>query len=799
MAGIKDFFTFLQPKAPETKEAPQVYLNVNAASHYRRDNYDAYADEGYRKNAIVYRCINEIANGAACIPFKLFQGDDELVQHPLLSLLRRPNPTQAGVEYFQAVYSYLLLSGNNYAIKSDINGDVRELYLLRPDRVKIKPSKTSTPEAYQYVLGGKIIKTYDADPITGASEVKHMKLYNPLDDYYGLSPLMAAATDIDNHNAINTHNISLLNNGARPSGAIVFKPANDRGLPIQLTDGQRQQLMDDLNVKYSGAANAGRPLLLEGDFDWREMGLSPKDMDFLQQRNMAAKDIALCFGVPSQLIGIPDAQTYANVQEARLALYEETIMPLARRVESDLNEWLSPMYGDDIRIEYDFEAVPAMTERRRRIYENVTQAVREGIISRNEARERLGLEPIDGGDDVYIAANLFPLGTPETPATQGSEAEEDAKNAYGIFDESKAQVAKDVFTTESEAEARAEEIGCTGIHSHDTDNGTVYMPCASHADYTRLTGDELTTPKQDPRYGQGRDVFESQPEAASRARELDCEGTHTVRGPDGNYYMPCSSHSIYLRVTGQNKEEELDDDAKAESDVDTTPTQAMAEAAERGLAMRKEFNRGGTEVGVARAVQLVSRERLSPRTVRRMHSFFSRHEVDKRAEGFRQGEEGYPSAGKIAWLLWGGDAGQSWARRTTAKLDKERDEKAEILSLMIPCCDDCEEKATFAEEKAPISERTKKTIANKVKEHNDKHGDKKGKRVTQRMLEAVFRRGVGAYRNNPESVRRTVLGPDQWAIARINAFLFAVRTGRFRSGRFDRDLLPKGHPLRSKE
>ena len=799
MAGIKEFFTFLQPKAPETKEAPQVYLNVNASSHYRRDNYDAYADEGYRKNAIVYRCINEIANGAACVPFKLFQGDDELDQHPLLSLLRRPNPTQAGVEYFQAVYSYLLLSGNNYAIRSDVSGEVRELYLLRPDRVRVKPSKTATPEAYQYVIGGKVLKTYDADPVTGASEVKHMKLYNPLDDYYGLSPLMAAATDIDNHNAINTHNISLLRNGARPSGAIVFKPASDRGLPIQLTDGQRQQLKDDLNVKYTGAANAGRPLLLEGDFDWREMGLSPKDMDFLQQRNMAAKDIALCFGVPSQLIGIPDAQTYANVQEARLALYEETIMPLARRVESDLNEWLSPMYGEDIRIEYDFEAVPAMTERRRRVYENVTAAVREGIISRNEARERLGLEPIDGGDDVYIAANLFPLGTPETPPAQGEQAEEDAKDAYGIFDESKAQVAKDVFTTESEAEVRAEEIGCVGTHSHDGDNGTVYMPCASHADYTRLTGEELTTPKQDPRYGQGRDVYDTQPEAASRARELDCEGTHTVRGPDGNHYMPCSSHAIYLRVTGQDKGDELDDDAKAESDIDTTPTNAMAEAAERGLAMRKEFNRGGTEVGVARAVQLVSRERLSPRTVRRMHSFFSRHEVDKRAEGFRQGEEGYPSAGKIAWLLWGGDAGQSWARRTVAKLDKERDEKAEILSIMIPCCDDCEDKATYAEEEAPISARTKKTIANKVKEHNDKHGDKKGKRVTQRMLEAVFRRGVGAYRTNPESVRRNVMGPDQWAIARVNAFLFAVRTGKFRSGRFDRDLLPSGHPLRSKD
>ena len=84
----------------------------------------------------------------------------------------------------------------------------------------------------------------------------------------------------------------------------------------------------------------------------------------------------------------------------------------------------------------------------------------------------------------------------------------------------------------------------------------------------------------------------------------------------------------------------------------------------------------------------------------------------------------------------------------------------------------------------------------KVKEHNDKHGDKKGKRVTLRMLSAVFRRGVGAYRTNPASVRRNVRGPDQWAYARVNAFLFAVRSGRFRSGKFDLDLLPSGHPLK---
>ena len=790
MASIGENIRAFLFGAPEKKEAPQVMMNYTGASHYRRDNFNSYADEGYRQNAIVYRCVNEIANGAASIPFKAFQGDVELEQHPILSLLNRPNPTQAGVEFFQSLYSFLLLSGNSYAVRSDIGSMPRELHLLRPDRMRVKPSKTSMPSGYEYVIQGRVVQTYEADPMTGESEVKHMKLWNPLDDYYGLSPLMAAAVDVDNHNAINKHNINLLENGARPSGAVVFRPMNDRGIPMQLSDAQRKQLAEDVDNKFSGPTNAGRPLLLEGDFDWKEMGLSPKDMDFLQQKHLAAKDIALCFGVPSQLIGIPDAQTYANVQEARLALYEETIIPLAMRVCSDFNEWLAPAFGEDIRIAYDIESIPAMTERRRRIYENVTSAVREGIISRNEARERLGLEPITGGDDVFIAANLFPLGSAEVAPAEGADAEEDGKNAYGIGEE-KAEVREDVYTTEAEAEARARAIGCTGTHSHETDDGVIYMPCASHADYERLVGKPV---KQDPRFGEGRDVFDTQPEAEARAKRLGCEGTHTIKGPDGNHYMPCSSHAIYLRVTGQDKEDE-GDDAKAESDVDTTPTDSMAEAAKRGLEMRKEFNRGGTEVGVARAVQLVNKERLSPRTVRRMHSFFSRHEVDKRATGFRQGEEGYPSAGKIAWLLWGGDSGQTWARRKVAQLDKERDSKAEIEAIMLPCCDDCDS-LPYGDEKAEVSEKVKDALREKVKEHNDKHGDAKGKRVTLRMLAAVFRRGVGAYRTNPESVRRNVSGPDQWAYARVNAFLYAVRRGRFRSGKFDLDLLPSGHPLK---
>ena len=785
--GMFDFITN-RFRRLERKEAPLVMYQSGNQLMEKTYDYKKIAKEGYQENAIVFRCVNEIAHGASAVDLCVYQGDVKLDSHPLISLLQRPNPQFAGNEYFQALYSFLLLSGNSYAVYSLVNGQPRELHLLRPDRVKIEPGKTHIPKAFEYIIDGRVVNRYEVDSETGISDVKHFKMWNPLNDYYGLSPIQAASFDIDQHNMAAKHNLSLLMNGARPSGAVIFKPKDESGMSLQLSDSQRQQLMSALNMRFSGSHNAGRPMLLEGDFDWKEMGLSPKDMDFLELKNMSARDIALCFGVPSQLVGVPDSQTYNNVSEARLALYEDTIIPLLRRVESDLNEWLAPRFGEDISIRYDIDSIPAMAERRKKTYENVVTAVREGIISRNEARERLGYEPIEGGDDVYISANLFPLGSPSVAPAEGEQAEDDDKDFD--YSEEKREVEKDIFTTEEEARERADEIGCDGFHSHRTEDGLIYMPCASHSEYERLTGDTLETPKQDPRYGQGKDVFESVAQAQERAKQLGCSGHHTIKGPDRNYYMPCSTHARYLSATKKDYEEI----EKAESDINTTPTDAMAEEARKGLDWRKEFNRGGTSVGVARARQLINKESLSPSTVRRMFSFFARHEVDKRAEGFRSGEDGYPSAGRIAWALWGGDAGFTWSRRKVKELDRERDKQFDF-EMEYLCCDDCG--TTVEMDTKQISARTKKTLENKVKEHNEKHGDKKGKRVTLRMLSAVFRRGVGAYRTNPESVRRNVMGPDQWAIARVNAFLYAVRTGRFRSGKFDRDLLPSGHPLRS--
>ena len=637
----------------ETKKVNSMvgYFGVQDSS--KSYKYQDLAKEGYQKNAIVYRCVNEIAKGASAVPFHIKAGDDVLEQHPLIDLLNRPNPLQSNSEFFNSLFGYLLLAGNAYVLKvGGLAGQPKELHLLRPDRIEIKAGSGYMPERYDYVINGKILTSYEVDQDTGMGDLKQIKLWNPLDDYHGLSPLAAAAVEVDQHNLASTHNISLLSNGARPSGAIIFKPKDDAGFTANLSDSQRQQLLTDLNQRFSGTSNAGRPMLLEGDFDWKEMGLSPKDMDFLNLKHMSSTDIALCFGVPSQLVGVPDAQTYANVAEARLALYEETIIPYLRKIESDINEWLVPQFNENIKFQYIVDEIPALSERRRRIYENITTAVSQGIMTRNEAREMIGLSPVDGADELLVAANLFPLGSNEVPPTDASN-EQDA------------------------------------------------------ADY-------------------------------------------------------------------EDEEEENEEDEKAVADLDLTPTDGMSEEAARGLAWRKKHNRGGTQVGATRANQLVRKERLSVDTVLRMHSFFSRHEVDKQAEGFSQGEDGYPSAGRIAWALWGGDAGQSWARKKRDQIERER-------------------------EKKKLTGAVKEGLKEKVKEHNEKYGDSKTKRVTLGMLEKVFNRGVGAYRTNPQSVRPSVRSPEQWAYARVNSFLYALRNGKFRGGKHDTDVFPEGHPLRSKE
>jgi len=324
-----------------------------------------------------------VAESAAAIPLVLTEAGARMTVHPVLRLLARPNPGQGGRSFMECLYGYLQLSGNAYveAAGHDGDGAPRELHCLRPDRMSVVPGPDGWPMAYEYAVGRqkhRFEMTGEIDPIL------HLKAFHPLDDHYGMSPLAAAAASVDVHNAAARWSKALLDNAARPSGAIVF--AGEGG--GHMSEEQYQRLVRELEDNHQGARNAGRPLLLEGGLDWRPMGYSPQDMEFLETKNAAARDISLAFGVPPMLLGLPGDNTYSNYQEANRAFYRQTILPLVRKTAGALAVWLGAAAGADLGLEPDLDAVPALSSEREALWRRVGAA---SFLDEGEKRALLGL------------------------------------------------------------------------------------------------------------------------------------------------------------------------------------------------------------------------------------------------------------------------------------------------------------------------------------------------------------------------------------------------------------------------
>jgi HK97 family phage portal protein len=235
------------------------------------------------------------------------------------------------------------------------------------------------------------------DPGEGSlPPILHLLQFHPLDDHYGFPPIEAAAVAADLHNAAGTWNKALLDNSARPSGALVYQ-AKDGG---NLTSEQYERLKAELEEGFTGAKRAGRPLLLEGGLDWKAMALTPKDMDFIEAKNGAAREIALAFGVPPMLLGIPGDNTYANYQEANRAFFRVTVLPLLARLADALGNWLAPAFGGlgaELRLWFDADQVEALAADRAALWSRVAAA---DFLTLNEKRAAVGYEPVAGGDEL---------------------------------------------------------------------------------------------------------------------------------------------------------------------------------------------------------------------------------------------------------------------------------------------------------------------------------------------------------------------------------------------------------------
>lgn len=361
-----------------------LYAGAGRAVWTPRD-YAALAREGFQRNAVVHRAVRLLSEAAATVPLVLVEDGRAVSEHPLLALLARPNPRSGGLGLLESLYGHLAVSGNAYLEAVLVEGVPRELYALRPDRMRVVPGEDGWPAGWDYTVGNRTVRF--RAPEDGIAPILHLTLFHPTDDHYGLSPMEAAATALDIHNAAGAWNKALLDNAARPSGALVY--AGPAG--AALTPEQFGRLKAELEASYQGSLNAGRPLLLDGGLDWKPLSLSPKEMDFVEAKSAAAREIALAFGVPPLLLGLPGDNTHANYAEANRAFYRQTIIPLVRRTAEALAQWLGPAFGSGPGqgpiLEPDLDGIEALAAERESLWRRVTAA---DFLTTAEKREAVG-------------------------------------------------------------------------------------------------------------------------------------------------------------------------------------------------------------------------------------------------------------------------------------------------------------------------------------------------------------------------------------------------------------------------
>ncbi len=371
-------------EAKASAAAPLMALHSTGRAVWSPRDQVSLARNGYERNVIGFRAVRMVAEAAAAIPLTVIEFGQRMQEHPVLRLLARPNAGQDGRSFLETVYGQLQLAGNAYVEGSahDTMMLPRELHALRPDRMRVVPGPDGWPMAYDYVVGGAKHRW----SMEGEEKpILHLRAFHPLDDHYGMSPLEPAAAAVDIHNAAARWAKALLDNAARPSGAIVFAGKDGATLPEE----QYQRLLREIEENHAGRAQcraadaAGRRARLEAD------GLQPGrhgvPRDTQRRRRARSRWHSAC---RRMLLGLPGDNTYSNYQEANRAFFRQTVLPLVRKTAAALAAWLAPAGG--LAIEPDLDAVPALAAERDALWKRVTEA---DFLDEAEKRALLGLAP----------------------------------------------------------------------------------------------------------------------------------------------------------------------------------------------------------------------------------------------------------------------------------------------------------------------------------------------------------------------------------------------------------------------
>jgi HK97 family phage portal protein len=386
--------------------------------------YDNFANETYLKNVTAFKAIDEVAKSVASVPWGVFDRNEDgsledVYDDPFNLILKRPNPDESFSFIMLKTMAYLVMCGEAFFERIQLDsgpnkGQLRELYSHRPDRFTFKITNGRL-EKYIYTVN-KQETEWGIDPLTHQADILQLKSFHPLDDWRGAAPTESAAREIDTSNAATEWNKSLLDNQGRPG--MVFTLIGQLG--VTAFDELERHL-----EQRSGPSFAGKDLILTGERGTgvQPYGWSPTDMDFGEGDLRMMRKIAMAYGVPPMLLGIPGEATFANYKEARLAFWESTVFWWLNYIRGELNNWLYPS-GSNRFVNYILDDVPALSLKRDALWE---RAGASDFISINEKREMVGLDNWGPqGDVILIEASKIPLGM-ESVKDEGDTDEETRK------------------------------------------------------------------------------------------------------------------------------------------------------------------------------------------------------------------------------------------------------------------------------------------------------------------------------------------------------------------------------------
>ena len=707
-------------------------------------------------NSAVVACLNVLATSFAepkvKVCFETEDGDVEVIKkHPVTQLLDRPNPFTSGNLLAHYIVTALSAHGDAFLYKNrNADGSVVELVPLMPDMVEPKGDENQLIQNFKYSpyggLGGNSITLNTEDVVHIRNGI------DPNNHRRGFAPLKSVLREILGDEAAGQYAAALLHNMAVPG--VILSPKDDA------MGGPSKEEAEAISAMYKqkfGGKNRGAPMILSGAMNVEVVSFSPDQMNLSELRKIPEERVSAVLGVPAILAGLGaglDAATYNNTRELREFFTEQKLVPLWKAVASELTHQLLKVDypADDYFVQYNLEDVRALSQDKDDVYKRMNTAVQGGWITIAEARKQAGLNT-DETHDLY----LRPMNMVERPV-DGSSApvqEEDEKNneIEDLKNMIKDLQEKVLTSTAAAVDSVRESIIKPTATPLNEEKYVAEMPNGAfcildHEDNkviecfkTREEAERALANMKKEAKAPKRTNFPS----SGDDQTISISNSKFKQFPDYNYVKDLKENwpEIWRRAgTGGNP-----------------PTSFTGNDA---------FNRWTKYRSGDRSESVLN-------WVKRRESFMSRHSGNTKLNGY------------IAVMKWGGvtKTGVSAMKKTVNEYKKVIRERRKIQDELLA---EIEAKA--------LSAATKKALQKKVEAHNAKNPRY---RATLRMLTACYNRGLAAYQNNPGSVRGNVSGPSQWAMARVNGLLRALRTGKFKRKPYDQDLLPSNHPLSSKK